>query len=1064
MLKQSRHAIGNLINRYRAVLRTCSLCNVFGSLAAASAAVMLSASLVSASTLEFTGGSADPALGTGPVWNIGSSLFPTETSSGNTVIVTGGSIAGDVYGNGILDTEVRGNSIEFTGGTVDGDIIAGLNKEGNVSGNSVTMSGTTSATNIYGGFAHTSGDAVGNSVMLEGGHAYAATGGMSATGISRGNAVTLNGASMDMGVYGGQTSTGTAEDNAVTILSGSSAYSVIGGRVNKTGGQAIGNSVVMSGGTVNENLIGGYLNTGVTDGLLSGNTVEISGGTVTKSVYGGQAREGDGVITGNKVVMTDGSVNWLMGGYHMGSGEVSYNTVEVSGGTVNGSISGGDSAGDVIGNSVVMANVDVQVLRGGYSSAADTTGNSVVMKSGSTTGTAFGGDGHVSATGNSFTLEGGTVGKNLIGGLARNGDATGNMVAISDGTVTGNTIGGKSEDRNGGSATGNSVLISGGNAGQFVVGGSSSTGLAENYAVVMTGGTAGTVNGGESSDNTVSGNSVSFSGGTANYLQGGWTNSGNASNNIVNVDGGTVIYNVLGGSVDTGSGSASGNLVAISGGTIEGDVFGGYAGGSGNATDNTVRLSGSADLAASTIYGGLTSTGDAVTGNTLEVSGTQTALDVKNFDTYAFTLASLPESGSSMLTLTSGSGSDISGSTLSVSIPGFAGNTPALAEGESFSLISNANGLTTNDLVIDDAGLTQVKQGVSRLYDFTVQTDDTGVAAVVASARTNPQTKSLSESRLAGTVLAIQGADLIAGQGMNSALRAVDDAGLHHIAGFGTLSGASLSYDTGSSIDMDSLSLLTGLAWSTELDPGIFTAGAFFEYGNGSYDTWNSFTGASSVHGDGDAWYAGGGLLARMDFAPTGPGHFYAEASGRAGGLHNDYDNADLRDAFGRQASYDGSSTYYGLHAGLGYVWNITEKADLDLYGKYLWTHQDGESLSLSTGERLRFDDTDSSRLRLGGRFSCTVTLLSGAASPSRLPRHDSGLPPPRSSGRGSGKASFLMPPFRVFPAKAIAVLSSPFLRIPASDSLFLPVPSLPEATFFCATGALLLAFSEQRV
>ena len=179
--------------------------------------------------------------------------------------------------------------------------------------------------------------------------------------------------------------------------------------------------------------------------------------------------------------------------------------------------------------------------------------------------------------------------------------------------------------------------------------------------------------------------------------------------------------------------------------------------------------------------------------------------------------------------------------------------------------------MTSNDLVIVDAGLTQVKQGVSRLYDFTVQTDDTGAAAVVASACTNPQTKSLSESRLAGTVLAIQGADLIAGQGMNSALRAVDDAGLHHIAGFGTLSGASLSYDTGSSIDMDSLSLLTGLAWSTELDPGIFTAGAFFEYGNGSYDTWNSFTGASSVHGDGDAWYAGGGFLARMDFAPTGP-------------------------------------------------------------------------------------------------------------------------------------------------------------------------------------------------
>lgn len=110
-----------------------------------------------------------------------------------------------------------------------------------------------------------------------------------------------------------------------------------------------------------------------------------------------------------------------------------------------------------------------------------------------------------------------------------------------------------------------------------------------------------------------------------------------------------------------------------------------------------------------------------------------------------------------------------------------------------------------------------------------------------------------------------------------------------------------------------------------------------------------------------------------MDFAPAGPGHFYAEASGRAGSLHNDYGNADLRDAFGHQASYDGNSAYYGLHAGLGYVWDITDNTSLDLYGKYLWTHQEGDHLTLSTGERLRFDDVDSSRLRLGGRLSCSV-------------------------------------------------------------------------------------------
>ena len=89
--------------------------------------------------------------------------------------------------------------------------------------------------------------------------------------------------------------------------------------------------------------------------------------------------------------------------------------------------------------------------------------------------------------------------------------------------------------------------------------------------------------------------------------------------------------------------------------------------------------------------------------------------------------------------------------------------------------------------------------------------------------------------------------------------------------------------------------------------------------------------------------------------------------------LNNDYDNDDMRDAFGRRASYDSDSAYYGLHVGAGYVWNLSDKADLDLYAKYLWTHQDSDSLSLSTGERLHFDSVDSHRLRLGARFAYTA-------------------------------------------------------------------------------------------
>jgi outer membrane autotransporter protein len=80
-----------------------------------------------------------------------------------------------------------------------------------------------------------------------------------------------------------------------------------------------------------------------------------------------------------------------------------------------------------------------------------------------------------------------------------------------------------------------------------------------------------------------------------------------------------------------------------------------------------------------------------------------------------------------------------------------------------------------------------------------------------------------------------------------------------------------------------------------------------------------------------------------------------------------------LRDSRGRTADYDSSSAYYGLHAGAGYLWNITDAAALDLYGKYFWTRQEGDTVRLSTGEHLKFDDVDSQRLRLGGRFACAV-------------------------------------------------------------------------------------------
>ena len=264
---------------------------------------------------------------------------------------------------------------------------------------------------------------------------------------------------------------------------------------------------------------------------------------------------------------------------------------------------------------------------------------------------------------------------------------------------------------------------------------------------------------------------------------------------------------------------------------------------------------------------------------------------------------------------------DVSGSTYNV---GLSGGT-SLAAGSTLTLLEVGAGkmLTANNLR-KGGGIVQIGSTVAHDITTDVALDPTtgrlnAVTAQVSPGRATDQSKALPKGFLGGLALNLQGADLVAGRGMDSAVRAssgTDDAERHGFAGFGALSGGSLRYNTGSHLDMNSLSLLTGLAWGIDLAPGRLTLGAFFEYGNGSYDTHNSFTNAASVDGDGNAYYLGGGILARMDFVNIGPGRFYAEASGRAGKTHNEYDSSDLRDAAGRKADYDSSSPYYGLHFG----------------------------------------------------------------------------------------------------------------------------------------------------
>ena len=319
---------------------------------------------------------------------------------------------------------------------------------------------------------------------------------------------------------------------------------------------------------------------------------------------------------------------------------------------------------------------------------------------------------------------------------------------------------------------------------------------------------------------------------------------------------------------------------------------------------------------------------------------------------------------------------DITGSTVNV---GISGSSSPLRTGDTVILV-DADTLIGAPVNSTTSG--QGMLGVTLLYDFDITTNPTAsqLLATVSSSgsgpRINPQTKALSEGFVSGMALATQGGDTLAGPGMNNAVSAAKSTGAGTapaLVGFGALSGGSMRFNSGSHVDMRSVSLLAGLAYGADINPGRLTLGAFFEYGSGSYDTYNSFSNAASVKGTGDTWYIGGGILGHMSFVDTGPGHFYTEGSFRAGRLHNEYNNSDLRDFTGRSAGYESSSNYYSFHLGTGYVWNFTDKASFDIYGKYFWTRLQGDSVTLSTGEQVNFKDTNSSRLRGGGRLTYAI-------------------------------------------------------------------------------------------
>ena len=325
----TKGAIGNLVNRYRAVLKKCRLINVFGSLAVVSMLVLGSAGMA-AGAVEYT------AISPGDTYK--ESTHYTQATigdvSGVELTITGGTYYrigavqttnGKAYNN---STYVYGGQYTVKGSEGFGFITSALATKGEVRNNKTKIENI-DAFDAYGALGVNS-KAYNNTLQVKeiNGDLDSALGAtLNGTAYAENNSVTYSGnenctivnmigarltgsgtsynknkacynsAKLISGIVtylkGARVGTGDAISNNA-IIEGGQAYDIYGGQSFK--GSATGNNVFITGGTVTNSIIGG-------EGTVKAinNTIIISGSPdlSNASIYGGNGPAGADFRTGN---------------------------------------------------------------------------------------------------------------------------------------------------------------------------------------------------------------------------------------------------------------------------------------------------------------------------------------------------------------------------------------------------------------------------------------------------------------------------------------------------------------------------------------------------------------------------------------------------------------------------------------------------------------------------------------------------------------------------------------------------------------------------------------------
>lgn len=798
-------------------------------------------------------------------------------------------------------TMLHKDHIDATGSTVNGGITLlhnshGINLTGYTSGTLKTETDATTEKNIT---VHKTGSTI-TDIKYEG---------FQFAGVTS--------ASTGTDAYGGISKAGNStHDNAITVNSNRTnvygGYTAGSGTMKTDKDNSYNNTVTITGGTIMGKVYGGYTESAT--GTTTGNTVQLgddngvyAAGTTVAEVYGGNRS-----VKGNRLAVNAEAAVGKIGNFEKVAFKNASSKLTLTGGVSNFDLDAIEANFDATANpTLLVENTSGLTLKDGkaFRSELSTDGTketNIEARAGNTKIVRYG-----------YTIKGATspttLGTEMWGGRSAAGNTTtGNAIAVAD--ATGKTVYGGYTSGTGTSATGadagdshtNTVNVAGGV-----------------YTAVYGGRTD--VTGGKAVSNT-----VNVTQDAQGSIVGGYSASGEASNNVVDVTGHTFTGNITG-----GQGTVTNyNVIRLRNAAVTGTVTGGTA---ANGKDNTLAVS----------------------------YGTGTSSSVKDFNgiqNLHFDMETAPVNNTNpLLKLTAVTGGDknLMGMKFVVAR---SGATQKLAKGDTFTLMENTTGGGHN-ITVGSGVTAEGIDGVSRRYTFDITQDPHDahkLIATVTKAGMGEQSKSIVETRAGASAFINDGADFLAGTGMDAAKKEARAAAAAAGGSYGLwagMGGGSLRHETGSYVDMKGWNLGVGWARENAVQAGTLTFGPFIEYGRGSYDSYLD----DGTHGSGKTSYVGAGMMARLETAADN----WIDGALRIGRTKSDYTGL---------ANYDTTNTYYGMQVGVGKDFHVRAADTVSAYVRYAYSHTAGASAHLSSGETYDFDAVNSHRLRIGTRYTHGAT------------------------------------------------------------------------------------------